>query len=391
MSKFQIELEKLISEDPLGLLKLTSKKSTVLTTDQRLVSSFQEINDFYDKYKREPMKTTNTQERKLFSRLLGVREDHVKAESLREYDTHGLLKDVNDPMEVIDSVDDAINSDPLGILGGDDGDIFNFKNVPKGSIEMPDRVARRKPCNNFNKYEILFKQCHNDLVEGKRKLRPFIKEQQIAKGMFFILKGIMVFVAGVGEKKIKKGRVNARLKCIFENGTESNMLLRSLASELYKDGRRVTEQDEKLLDGFNNINDEDTESGFIYVLKSKRNHPEIQEIKHLYKIGFTKKTTDFRVKSAKKDPTYLMGDVEIVADYQCYNMNTKKFEEIVHKFFHEVCLDAEIIDSVGALFKPKEWFIVPFDIIEQAIHYIINGKIVNLKYDPVKQEIVNRK
>lgn len=159
---------------------------------------------------------------------------------------------------------------------------------------------------------------------------------------------------------------------------------------MYKDGRRITELRERLLDGFNNITSEDNESGYIYILTSKSERPEIKNQKNLFKIGYTKNTTEQRIKGAKKDPTYLMADVHVVTDYQCFNMNAEKFEDLVHKFFAEVCLNADVIDSEGNLFKPKEWFIAPFEIIEQAIHYIINGEIVNLKYDPVKQEIVNR-
>lgn len=390
MSQFDDELDKLISEDPLGLLDITPKQSLTMTTDERLISSFREITEFYIANKREPMQVKDIQERKLYSRLKGIRKDTVKAESLIEFDSCALLANVVDPIDDLDSADDIIVEDPLGLLGGDEEDIFDLKHIPKEKKEKPDYYAKSKPCKNFEKYEHLFKHCHKDLLDKKRQLRPFSREQQIGKGMFFVLKGMLIYIDKIGEKIETSKKKNARLHCIYENGTESDILLRSLSVQLYKDGRRVTELKEKLLDGFNNITKEDNESGYIYILTSKSERPEIKNTKNLFKIGYTKNTTEQRIKGAKKDPTYLMADVDIVTDFQCFNMDAQKFENLIHKFFSEVCLDIDVIDESKNLYKPKEWFIAPLEIIEQAIHFLINGDIVNLKYDPVKQEIVNR-
>lgn len=390
MSKFDDELKKLLDEDPLGLLDLTPKQSLIMTRDERLIASFNEINEFYIANKREPAKVTDINERKLYSRLQAIRKDPAKAELLREHDVNDLLKETLEALEGLNTAEDAVNNDPLGILSQDEIDIFDFKNIPKETKEMPNYRAKAKPCKDFQKFEHLFKQCHEDLRLGKRQLRPFMKEQQIEKGMFFVLKGVLVFVAEEGERVKVKSKTNARLRCIYDNGTESDLLLRSLSAQLYRDGRRVTELNEKLLDGFNDITNEDVGSGFIYVLKSKSEKPEIKNQKDLFKIGFTKLTTEQRIKNAKDDPTYLMADVEIIADFECYNMNAQKFEDLIHKFFSEVCLDTELLDGDGNLFKPREWFIVPYPVIEQAIHYLISGEIVDLKYDPKLREIVNR-
>ena len=389
MSNFEDDLNKLIDEDPLGLLDITPRQYLLMTADERLITSFQEINVFYLANNREPAEVKDIQERKLYSRLKGIRENPLKAESLKEFDAHGLLAEVIDSLDKLGSADDAISDDPLGILDVESDGIFDLKHVPKDKKESPDYIAKAKPCKDFADFEHLFKKCHKDLIKKERELRPFTKEQQIEKGMFFLLKGMLIYIAEVGNKIRSNKKMNARLWCIYENGTESDILLRSLAVQLYKDGRRVTEHSEKLLDGFNDISNKDNESGYIYILTSKSERPEIKNKKNLFKIGFTKNTTEQRIKGAKNDPTYLMADVHIVTEYQCYNMNAEKFENLVHKFFAEVCLDADIVDGEGNLFKPKEWFIAPFEIIEQAIHYIISGEIVNLRYDSVKQEIVN--
>jgi hypothetical protein len=228
------------------------------------------------------------------------------------------------------------------------------------------------------------------LASGKRKLWPFKNEQQIQKGYFFVLKGILLYVAEVGEVEKINGKKNARLRCVFENGTESDMLLRSLSAELYKDGRRVTEHEDHLLDGFSEITDEDEETGYIYVLCSLSNRPEISEIENLYKIGFSTIPVEQRIKNAEKEPTYLMAPVHIVEAYQCYNMNPQKLEQLLHTFFGSSCLNLDVYDANGQRHTPREWFIAPLDIVEQAIHFVLNGDIVNYRYDPIQKVIIGR-
>jgi len=257
---------------------------------------------------------------------------------------------------------------------------------------MPDQIARRKPCEDFEKFEPLFIQCHAGLQSGDKQLRSFSGEQQISAGHFFILNGIMVYVAEVGEKERKQGKVNARLRCIFENGTESNMLLRSLATELYKDdgGRRVLNARDELFNDTENVTEDDTSTGYVYVLRSKSDVPEIKEIDDLYKIGFSRHPVKQRIKNAAQDPTYLMADVSIVSEYQTFNLNPQKFENLLHTFFMSSRLDIDAIDKNGFQTTPREWFVVPLKVIEMAVQLLINGEIVNYRYDHQKQEIIER-
>ncbi len=208
------------------------------------------------------------------------------------------------------------------------------------------------------------------------------------KGMFFVLKGMLVYLAEVGEKtKDEYGKWDARLRAIFENGTESNLLLRSLGKELFKDGRRVTELRENALNNFYNITEEDKETGFIYVLKSLSDKPKIKSIKNLYKIGFSKTSPEERIKNASQDPTYLMAPVLIVTAFKCFNMNPQKLEQLLHTFFGSSCLNVDVFDNEGRRHIPREWFIAPLEIIEQAIHFVLNGEIVHYRYDLEKEEI----
>lgn len=380
------DLKKIVDDDEHGLLKVKAKSSPIEQAEDRLISSFKEINDFYRANGKEPQPNSkDILEFQLSSRLEALRKDKEKSVKLLPFDEFGLLKNI----KIIESIEDIFSDDDLGLLKDRPDSIFQIKNIPK-TIEMPDQIAQRKPCKDFDKFEVLFKNCQSDITTGKRKLLPFAKEQQISEGNFFVLKGVLLFVEKVGEKENVNGKTNARLRCVFENGTESNMLLRSLARELYKDGRRVSEHEERLLDGLAGITDADEDTGFIYVLRSLSDKAEIKSIQDLYKVGFSATPVEQRIKGATTDPTFLMAPVSVVTTFQCYNLNPQKLELLLHKFFGSSCLNVDVFDHEGKRYSPREWFVAPLDVIEQAIHYILNGEIVNFVYDPARKEIVGR-
>jgi hypothetical protein len=222
------------------------------------------------------------------------------------------------------------------------------------------------------------------MSEGKRKAIPFANEQEIGAGEFFILNGVLVYVAEVGETHIRNGKKNARLRLIFDNGTEGNNLLRSLATELYKDpnGRRVTTTDMGPL--FTDTpQDADMQTGMIYVVKSLSNDPEIRKLDGLlHKIGFTSGKMEVRIQNAKDDPTFLMAAVHPVTTYTLYNIDRVKLEHLLHEFFAAARLDIEIADRFGKKVRPREWFLLPPSIIGEAVARLKDGSIVNYRYDP---------
>ena len=356
-----------------------------MTADHRLVASFKEIEAFVRKHGKEPQPNhADMHEFKLNSRLSSIRSSKLKSDSLRAIDSHQLLK------KVVESVEDIYEDDDLGLLGPGEDSIFNLKHV--GTMKMPDKIASRKPCMDFPQFEPLFDLCHRELKAGIREMRSFTGEQQIKPGHFFVLHGIVCYVAEVGEKEVKNKKVNARLRVIFDNGTESNMLLRSLATELYKDpsGRRILDNHEKALEELEIIKEDDQSTGYVYVLRSASQLPEVKSISNLFKIGFSTTTVEDRIKNAAKEPTYLMAPVKIVSVFQCYNLNPQKFENLLHNFFGKYCLDLKVTDSVGKLHLPREWFIAPIDCIELAIQLLINGEIVHYRYDGEFEQFVER-
>lgn len=384
------DLLKILQDDDMGLLNVKPKRAAI-SVDERLLASFQQINDFYRQHGKEPESNpSNILEFQLFNRLKGLRASKEKCEALQEVDEFKLLTFV-EPPKPITSVADIFNDDSLGLLDDEAASIFQLKHVPLVK-EMPDKIAQRKRCKDFDQFEPLFKQCHAELASGVREARSFTGEQQIQPGHFFILHGITAYVAEVGEKEVKNGKVNARLRCIFENGTESNMLLRSLATELYKDetGRRILDHHEKALEALEQIQEGDEKTGYLYILQSLSIVPGIANTKNLYKIGYSTVPVPERIKNAAEEPTYLMAPVKVISVFECYNLNPQKFELLLHTFFGNSCLNVDVFDKKGKRFSPREWFIAPLHIIEAAANMLVNGDIVNYRYDSGAQSIEAR-
>ena len=414
-------LDEIFSNDPFGLLDFKPKNSNTRTADERLVASFQEINAFVEKNNgKEPEQNiSNISEFQLYARLKSLREDIDKIELLKSHDIYNLLptvdmSKVNGPeaeysstkqagakSKEINSIDDLLSDDSLDILGGDDAGLFDFKHTPKDyERAQADFIARRKPCKNFKKYEHLFKEVQNDLANGKRKLIEF-EMGTLAAGNYYVHNGILFLLESVEMTRKEhykedgtRVREDGRTKCVFENGTVSNMLFRSVSKALYANGRVVTQNidkvNEEFVEKFSNITNEDEEVGYIYVLKSNSKDKRITAIQNLYKIGYSTTEVEERIKNAEKEPTYLMAPVSIKGAWKCFNMNPQKLEQLLHNFFGNSCLELDVYDKKGKRHTPREWFIAPMEVIEQAIELIINGNIVNYKFDPENMVIVKK-
>lgn len=390
MDKAQI-LKNIFDNDTLGLLVLKPKTKQP-NADDRLIASFLEVVEFYEENDREPKQCKDIQESKLFYVLDGIKADETKKNYLKQFDDYGLLE--TDTKQIVEakqynSINDILSDDSFGLLNIDNS-IFTLTHVkPNDEREQTDFVARRKPCKDFSKYEPLFKQCHKDLKDGNRKYTKF-SEDDIKQGIFFVVDGMLAYVAET--YKITRGKhskLDGRIKCIFENGTESNLLFRSLGKALYKNGQSVTELLNNTNLIINHINSNDVESGYIYILKTKSTNTQIQAIPNLYKIGFATTTVEERIKNASQDPTYLMAEVQIIASYKCYNLNPQKFENLIHTFFNKVCLSIDIFDGKGKRHTPREWFSVPLNMVEKAVELLISGDIIKYKYDDEREIIIS--
>ncbi|MGO3706576.1 MAG: GIY-YIG nuclease family protein [Mesonia hippocampi] len=393
MSKKKPTLDDIFNDDEFGLLDSKAKTSTVKTEEDRLIDSFEEINAFIDKNNREPS-TSSMSEYGLLAKLKNFRDDESKKKIVKPFDRHNLLGYVE--MEK-PSLDDVLNDDELGLLNTDkDLSIFKFKHTPKQEDRaQTDFVAQRKPIKEkeFKSYEAMFHKVHQEIKAGKREIKPFKNiEKNLHIGNYYIMDGILLYLESADlerteweQKSGNRVRVEGRTRTIFENGTESNMLYRSLGKQIQKNGKLITNSNEytenQLFVSSGLVEEEDVQTGWIYVLKSKSKDPKISEIKDLYKIGFSSTSVDDRIKNAKKEATYLYADVKKIATYNVYNRNADKLELLLHKFFASTCLDIEFTNDKGQRINPREWFVVPFEVIEEAIQLILNGNIVNYTFD----------
>lgn len=404
-------LNDIFDDEDFYLIEEKKKACSVRNADERLLAAFEEINSFYESNKKEPeANISSVSEFQLYSRLKGLREDLEKVELLKDYDRFDLLPPianiVSEPESFyglnnekkIESLDDIL-ADDFSALDNDEFGLFDFKHTPKNfERAQADFVARRKPCKNFTEYESLLKSVQKDLANGKRSLIPF-SLGNLHEGEFYVHNGVLFFLESISITKKEhykadgtRVREDGRTRCIFENGTESNMLKRSVEKILYTNGKVVTQNvdkvNEEFIEKFGNITDEDNEAGYIYVLKSKSDNPEIKNIQNLYKIGYSKQDVAERVKNAEKEPTYLMASVGIVNAWKCYNINPQKFEQLIHNFFGKSCLELDVFDERGKRHTPREWFIVPYEVIEQAIQLIISGEVVKYRYNPEDELII---
>jgi len=284
----------------------------------------------------------------------------------------------------------------LAELGsGDEGGITVLKNVSsQEERRAAEEIANRAACRDFARFKPLFAQAESDLQAGLRQARPFGKDASISPGDFFILGGQLVYVAETGEPiQAAYGRPDARLRVIYDNGTESNLLLRSLQRALYKDeaGRRLT--DPNLGPLFSqNWEEDDIASGTIYVLRSLSDHPFVAEHRELiHKVGVTGGKVETRIAHAAHDATYLLAEVEVIASYKLAAINRTKLENLFHRILAPAQLDLTIQDRFGHPVRPREWFLVPLHVIDEAVERIRDGSITDVVYDPASARLVDKK
>lgn len=380
----------------LGVEVKKEKKAKLTPREERIVAGFEEIQRFVDENNRVPL---HGEDRDIFERLYATRLDQIKSQEdcrslVIKMDHQGLLSGETVTTELADDIDsDEALLAELGIEAPKEGDVTFLKHVKtRAEKKAAEEIASRDPCEDFETFKPLFDQVQNELNAGIREAKLLIKNPQINQGDWFILYGQKAFVAEVSEQRMYGFDKNDyRLRVIYDNGTESDLLLRSLQRVLDKDesGRRIIELSAGPL--FDDIaSDDDLESGTIYVLRSLSEHPMIASNRDvIHKIGVTGGTVEKRIANAKLDPTFLMAEVEVVATYQLYNINRTKLEKLIHRFFEDAKLDIEIKDRFGNPVVPQEWFLVPVTLIDEAVAKITDQSISNFKYDAAIASIVS--
>lgn len=385
---FSDEDDALLSE--LGIETEAHESSRYTPKQERIIAGFEDIQRFALEHGRPPQ---HGEDRDIFERLYAVRLDRIRAsgecvELLRPMDAGGLLAGVAAPAEELTDVTDDELLEALGVGAEATDDVTQIKHVrPQVERKAAEEVAHRKPCEDFDQFRPIFEQVQQDIESGVRLTARFIHNGKMEPGDLFILDGQKVLVAESGEAMMKDfGREDRRLRVIFDNGTESNLLLRSLQRAMYKDehGRRILSPEAESAPLFSDqASEDDAQSGTIYVARSLSDHPFIKEHRELiHKIGVTGGDVNGRIATAKKDPTFLLADAKIVATYRLANINRNKLEAVLHRIFGAVRLDLELKDRFGSGVEPREWFLVPLPVIDDAIARIKAGTVEGLRYDP---------
>ncbi len=383
--------------DALGVDLAPIKASRHTPREERIIAGFEDIVRFHQAHGRAPR---HGEGRDIFERLYAVRLDQIRklpeAQTLLAgLDGPGLLSGAAATINV-DALDEDALLAELGIsdeiASQNDVNVLRFV---RSSVEKraAEEIADRKPCRDFDEFQPLFEQVERDLKSGHRMTQRFGRNTSIARGDYFILGGQLAYVADVGETiKAPNGESDARLRVIYANGTESNLLRRSLQRALYKDetGRRLGDPGVGPLFGDASEPD-DIETGTIYVLRSMSSHPFVAEHRDLiHKIGVTGGKVETRIAAAEKDATYLLADVEVVATYKLHNLNRTRLENIFHRLFGAAQLDLTIEDRFGHPVRPREWFLVPLHVIDEAVQHIRDGSITEVLYDPKSARLVNQ-
>ena len=391
--QFTDEDDELLAE--LGVDAASKTASSHTPREERIIAGFEEIERFVEEHGRLPL---HGEDKDIFERTYAVRLDKIRSssdcmETLAALDKKGLLTNAPNLTEkTLDDLDDDALLAELGVGQVGCSDITKLTHVKtRAEKKAVEEIGSRSLCKDFENFQPLFSQIQAELKAGIRKTLRFKEDASINKGEYFILGGQIAYIDDVGElTQDAYSKWDARLRIIFDNGTESNILLRSLQKALYKDesGRRITDPNAgPLFDDV--VKDDDVGSGTIYVLRSKSEHPEIKQYSNLlHKIGVTGGSVEKRLSIAKIDPTFLMADVEIIATYELYNIHRVKLENLIHRFFDVARLNIQISDRFGNPINPREWFLVPLFIIDEVVEKIKDGSLSKYRYDPTEVKIV---
>lgn len=374
--------------DELAEFEVNDKPVRLSPIEERVIAGFEDIQRFHEKAGHPPRLG---EDKDIFERLYAVRLERLAGSPeyrslLTPLDHQGLLVGAVDSNDDEDDIDLDDLATELGDVAAETEGITTLRHVrPSAEKRAAEEIANRETCNDFDRFKPLFEKVQADLDAGLRTTRPPETSAEIDAGRFYILSGQKAYVAEKGDLfKQDYGDWDARLRVVFDNGTESNLLMRSLHRAMSKDTTSRTISDPVAGPLFSNAAVEgDEATGIIYVLRSKSNLPDVAQNRDLlHKVGVTGGSVERRIANAKLDPTFLMAEVEIVTTYELYNINRVKLENLLHRIFERARLEIEIKDRFGNPVFPREWFLVPLFAIDEAVERIKDGSIAGLSYDP---------
>jgi hypothetical protein len=372
----------------LGVDMAPAVQRTLTPLQERIVAGFEDIQRFVSEHGRLPR---HGDDRDIFERLYAVRLDQ-----LRNIPDARELLDGATPAAAPAALDDDALLAELGIAGGADSDITQLRHVAsRAEKRAAEEIANREPCVDFTEFAGLFDRVQADLKAGARQAKVVEQTEvtlaEIQPGNFFIVGGQLAYIASANEEFVTQyERKDRRVRVVYDNATEATVLARSFQKALYRDetARRITELSAGPLFG-DTAEPDDLASGTIYVLRSKSAHPYVDQHRDLiHKIGVTGQPVASRIANARNDPTFLLADVEVVAEYKLYNINRSKLEGLIHRVLAPARLDLSAGDRFGKTVQPREWFLVPLGVIDELVARISDGSVTEHRYDPEQARFV---
>lgn len=353
---------------------------------------FLEIVEFFDAHGREPdaANTGDLRERLLAKRLETFRTAPRLAERVRVYDRHGLLPGFEENRKP--SSLDEIFADDSGLLDEIDSSLFRLEHI--GARCQPDEIASRKPCGDFYRYEKMFFDIHKLLGRRAAVAARYRSRHGAGVGSVFVLRGLLCYIDGIIASD-GPGDPNPRLRVIFENATETDLLKNSLIRALFKDGGA------KFVDlapglghaGCQDVTAANRPTGHVYILETLCRDPALAQYRsagQLVKIGYCAQEVEERIRNAENDPTFLEAPVKIRARFTCFNLDPHKFERLVHAFLHNQRLCVELRDKNGQTYRPREWFTVDWRTAARVCKHVIDGSIGEYRMDNANSRMLRR-
>lgn len=344
-----------------------------------LTRLFLEIVAFRERTGHEPSQNTRLpEEMRLGVRLATYRNDPENVVKLRDFDQYNLLQTPNlKPSDEIPASLDELLASGDDLLSTPDDHIFEFRATPAPQAKSePDVIAERVRCPDFEKYQPIFDECIADVANGARSTVPTSSTYQIATGDIFILDGQLAYIADVGAWQTRGDMKDARLRIIYDNGTESDHLLRSFGKALYR-----SDNSRRVLAGLDGLFDLRV-TGCIYVARTLSKDPNLSDLRdHIVKIGSTNGSAKDRIVGAVSDPTFLLAEAKIMDEYETKGIAPSKIEALLHRFFAAACVNLQIPDRFGRNVDPREWFFVSPGSVEKAVRLIGTRSLHLYRYD----------
>jgi len=381
-----IDEDELLAE--LGIEVAPPKAAAHTPREERIIAGFEDIVRFHQAHGRAPR---HGEDRDIFERLYAVRLDRLRQSPearalLAGRDKAGLLAAATPAADALDEDMLLAELEDAGEAPGQD-DIRVLRHVRShAEKKAAEEIAERTACADFEAFQPLFEQMQRELRDGQRKIIQLETRSldEIRKGTFFVVGGQFAYVAEEkGGFTTGYDRRDMRLRVVYDNGTESDVLQRSLQRALHRDkvARLVSDPHAGPLFG-DAAEPDDIDSGTIYVLRSRSGHPFVAEHRELiHKIGVTGGKVETRIAGAENDATYLLAGVDVVATYKLHNLHRVRLENLFHRLFAPARLELVIEDRFGHAVKPQEWFLVPLAVIDEAVERIRDGTITDYAYD----------